>query len=242
MNDIPVLIMMRDLLTWPRAMVKDLRGMNGCGEVVLLDNASTYPPLLDWYDSGADGCTVLKLGENVGNRCAWRKDVIERFVTGRLYAVTDPDLSLSGIPADGLEFLASGIHRGHPEGYLKAGFSLRTDDLPRRPGLIRSHVLGWEEDAFNPKRSRLDGDFFDFAVDTTFAVYLKEDLASMPGGPSYDRSLRAKSPYTARHLPWYVHPRNATEEYLYYARHYGRREPAWATMLLELKEHQWGEF
>ena len=46
---IPVIINNRNLLTWPKAMVRDLSKWEGIGDIYIVDNGSTYEPLLEWY-------------------------------------------------------------------------------------------------------------------------------------------------------------------------------------------------
>jgi len=63
--------------------------------VLWLDNASTYKPLLDFYES----CPyeVVRLPKNHGHTAPWTF-LADVFATGP-YVVTDPDLDLSEVPA-----------------------------------------------------------------------------------------------------------------------------------------------
>jgi hypothetical protein len=47
---ISVIINNRDLLTWTKAMVDKIKTLDNVGEIFILDNASTYKPLLEWYE------------------------------------------------------------------------------------------------------------------------------------------------------------------------------------------------
>ena len=44
---ISVIINNRDLLTWTKAMVDKIKTLDNVGEIFILDNASTYKPLLE---------------------------------------------------------------------------------------------------------------------------------------------------------------------------------------------------
>jgi hypothetical protein len=45
---IRVIINNRDMLSWPKAMLEYLENVPNIIPVII-DNASTYPPLLEWY-------------------------------------------------------------------------------------------------------------------------------------------------------------------------------------------------
>jgi len=184
--------------------------------IVVVDNASSYPPLLDWL--AATDVEVVRLKENVGYRCVWKRGLIplgsdhrKRFGTD-WYVVSDPDLDISSCPLDCVQVLAEGLSR-RPR-YVKVGLSLEIQDLPDHYAHKQS-VLVWERGHWLPGK-RVDGTFFHSAIDTTFAVYhcdrpYQEDAWIAP-------SLRADRPYTARHLPWYCDLDNLDEEELFFLR------------------------
>jgi hypothetical protein len=202
---VKVFINNRDRLTWPRRLAETVAREPRC-EVVIVDNASTYPPLLDWYAQ----CPfrVVRLAENLGHEAPWKSGVIDA-EAGPLYGVTDPDLDLSAVPGDWLDVLASGL-AAYP-GVAKVGLSLAISDLPADAPL-RAEVLAWERTAWT---NRLDERFWISRVDTTFALHARERIQT--GQPRWrDRALRADHPYTARHLPWYLTPGSVPEEEVYY--------------------------
>lgn len=185
-----------DYLTWPRAMA-DILAKQG-HEPIFVDNASTYEPLLRYYDEECE-YEVVRLGWNWGHTAPWR--YIDAITLNReAYVVTDPDLDISGIPSDWEFALKEGLVRylGAP----KCGFSLDETRVP-------SKNPSWIEDGFykypdgNPRvwGRRLPGSmchFFDYPVDTTFAMYRKGNGWSQASG------IRTDRPYTARHLPWHI--------------------------------------
>ena len=73
---IPVIINNRNLLTWPKAMVRDLSKWEGIGDIYIVDNGSTYEPLLDWYETKP--CGVIYLNKNVGHQAPWLCGLVER--------------------------------------------------------------------------------------------------------------------------------------------------------------------
>ena len=187
--------------------------------VIILDNASDWPPLLDWYER----CPfeVRRLGANIGHRAAWISGAVAG-ITTPYYVVSDADLSMDGCPRDVLEQLADGLTR-FPWA-TKAGVGLEIDDIPAEyPS--RDLVLGIERQYW---AQRLDDRFFQAAVDTTFALYRAgEDPPCAP-------ALRSDRPYIARHLPWYVCPATLDDE----ERHYLlSANPAFSSGTGHTKEH-----
>jgi len=194
-------IVMFNRLTWPKKMAEFLSD-TGC-EVILVDNASTYPPLLEWYDTDCP-YKVYRLQENYGHLVLWGSGILNEY-PDQYYAVTDPDLDLSDVPSDYIDFLMKGLTN---QEVVKTGLSLRVDDLP---------VNGFTEEIVKKERQYWecvqDGNGFYYAgIDTTFAIYDRERMAS---GKFY-WSLRAPKPYTARHLPWYLTPQVLSFEEIYY--------------------------
>lgn len=89
---VPVIINNYNLLTWPKEMVNRLKQWENIGEIIIVDNASDYEPLLEWYDTSP--CTVIRLESNMGHKAPWDSGVVSGLGTS-VYAITDPDLDLS---------------------------------------------------------------------------------------------------------------------------------------------------
>ena len=201
---IPVYITVHNRLTFTRGMVEYLLACPGI-KPIIVDNASSYPPLLDWYSCGGCPVQVIRRATNGGPRAAWEHFGLDEYA---YYAVTDCDLDLSRCPIDLVQHLIKGLVK-HPA-YCKAGLSLALDDLPSKSPLYQEiHDI---EDKYWSKP--LDSEWFDANVDTTFAVY-RGFAAPCLYGPA----LRSGAPYTARHLPWYTLPGQETPEEIYYLDH-----------------------
>lgn len=158
-------------------------------EPVFIDNNSTYPPLLEYYQS----CPfrVLRLVSNYGHTVLWQYPVLETLNIKERFIYTDPDLDLSGVPDDFLEVMNEGLNR-YPN-YSKCGLSLEINDLPdtEEGNFIR---VGPEAPYWNRP---LDDLYFHADTDTTFALY------QYPIGPYGHSAIRTNRPYTAKHIPWY---------------------------------------
>ncbi len=179
----------------------------------MVDNASTYKPLLDWYKEEERGLEVIFLAENAGPLAPW-KAATDLAQGADCYVVTDSDLDLTGVPVDVLEKLRDGLRR-HPAS-IKAGLSIRIDDLPNLPA--SKAVAGWERQFW---QTRLDDDWYDAGVDTTFAMYL---AGYHNDSPCARPAIRSAPPYTARHVPWY---QIDTEEERYVIEHADQQFSTW---------------
>ena len=204
-------IINRDRLTWTRNMVHEIRRIGG--EPVIVDNASTYPPLLEWYAS-AD-CRVIRLDQNLGSRSPWTSGVIDREVkSGERYVVSDPDLDLSGVPSDALTVLTGGLDQ---YGVTKAGLSLEILDVPRDLLDVRQvNGLTLAQCEAGYWHVRRDERFWSAPTDTTFAMYRQG--RPLEGAKFYE-GVRADRPYTAKHLPWYQTEAEFDDEDKYYVEH-----------------------
>jgi hypothetical protein len=197
-----------------------------CGhEVIIVDNRSTYIPLLEWYKTcpykviSTEGVTL-----NTYNRFVWEMDLHNIHTKENYYAVTDSDLGLEQIPKDFAEKLIGDIERS--EGIIKSGLSLEIEDLP--DNIYANRYRQAESKNFSNQDSH---GFYGIPVDTTFAVYSKERCTNLHklwrsancvvpdsflDNRYFYRSHRSPRPYTAKHLPWYMDINNLTEEQLYH--------------------------
>lgn len=197
---IPIFINNRDRLTMTRQLAEQCSRLEGISEVVIIDNASTYPPLLDWYAS----CPykIHRLKKNIGPRGLWHVGAPDTY-----FVNTDSDLDIGKVPKGVLRILKEGLD-WFPK-MLKAGLSLEINDIPDNyplKHLVLQHETGNWEQFIGDHRFHLAG------IDTTFALY--RPRAEWGG---YGPALRLKRPYTARHLPWYMVEED--EEETYYLKH-----------------------
>jgi hypothetical protein len=130
---------------------------------------------------------------NLGPTAPWDAMIVD---TRDFYAVTDPDLDFTGIPADWPDVCIAGIRMGA----MKCGFSLDETRIPSaNPAWILDEFHHYPK-GDHPARwsSELrSGLYIRYPIDTTFAVY-------PPGGNPGIGGWRLDRPYTARHLPWHV--------------------------------------
>lgn len=200
---IPVIINNRDLYTWPVAMVHRILKYNNVGDVIIVDNGSTYPPLIHWYDRQT--LVLVKRCENLGHGGAWVSGVVSE-LGSEFYVVTDSDMGLEDTPDDTLMVLLDKLQdQPHLE---KVGLGLNWQRVfYNSPYYDRLNTL--EKDRW--ELSRVINDvYIDVQIDTTFALYNKPHYFIGGGSLTF--------PYVARHLPWELSKQEyeANEEFKYY--------------------------
>ena len=197
-------------------------------EPIIVDNDSSWPATLRWYKHAAP-CQVIYLHANMGHRAPWQSGTIEEYAGDGVYAVSDPDLDLSDVPADALEVMAAHLER-HPR-LMKVGLSLRLDDIPA-DNPQRQAIIDHEAQFWPPLRDGMHV----CALDTTLAVY----DARRPYPPGFNHpgvwpAARLPHPYTARHHPWYLAPHRQSDEWRYYVEH-SERATEWTHRMADAAE------
>lgn len=175
--------------------------------VILIDNNSTYKPLLDWYEN----CPykVYRLYDNLGHKCLYKSGIIDEY-KDQYYILSDHDLDISNLPSDFIEVLMSGLEN---KNVIKSGLSLEINDLPNNQ--YTDMVINWEKKYW--ERPIVHNNFYLSEVDTTFAIYDRNrEYNDFPESDNFFKAVRSPRPYTARHLPWYNTLENITEEEMYY--------------------------
>lgn len=199
---IPIFINVRDRFTTTKALA-EFCAVLPSADVHLVDNASTYPPLLDWYATCE--MTVHRC-ENGGPRTPWR--FANELRTGH-YVVTDCDLDLTGVPRDVLTVLRDALDFNSE--ICKAGLALRIEDLPDTSIAKTARTM---EAGHWMERFRSDcHEWWHAPIDTTFAMYRAGEVFG------YEPALRLAGAYIAKHVPWYYQAANLPEDERYYLDH-----------------------
>lgn len=196
----PVYVNVFNRLTTTRKLCEQIASLNNAVPV-LVDNASTWEPLLDWYQH----CPfeVIRLTENYGHHAPWQVGATARPNDG-FYCVTDCDLDIEGLPADLIDVLREPLTawRNAP---VKSGVALRIDDLPP----WQTQVKEWESRFW---RQPVGGFRYWAPIDTTLAMYRANTPNRIATHVAGIRAVRAAGAYTARHVPWYLNPTDLDEE------------------------------
>jgi hypothetical protein len=216
-GSVPILINNFNRLEVLREQLDWILTLDGELSIVIMDNASTYPPLLDFYASlDFPNVQVLYLGYNSCGNAA--KDVAAALAGFPYFVLTDPDvLPYATTPRDVVPHLRGLLERHRDFNHV--GLSLEIDDLPEHspmtPRILAHESAYWAEP--------FDDEAYVAPVDTTFAMYRADSDVR-----AYAPALRTRRPYTLRHVDWYRDPSETSQEYAYYLRTC-RPYATWAT-------------
>lgn len=193
---IPIVINNRNRLTTTKNLVRDLTNLH-LNEITIIDNDSTYPPLLEWYETNP--CTIL-YENNLGPYAIYHLPVFRKF-TQVIY--TDSDIELNPQTPTGFIETLQGISRRY--NIPKVGLGLRIDDLPDNPQT--QSYKNWEASQWV---NQIEPDIYKGHIDTTFALL-------NPSVPFSYEGIRVCYPnMIARHSPWYLDFSNLSVEDQYY--------------------------
>jgi len=201
--EVPIIINNRNRVTFLKQLINWYQNA-GYKNIVVLDNDSTYQPLLEYYKES--GVKVIYLKKNVGHLALWKSGVHKQFYKD-YYVYTDPDvLPIENCPVDFMQHFITILNK-YPN-IEKIGFGLKIDDLPDYYAK-KDDVIDWEKKHWEVQ---IEHDVYDAALDTTFALY----KPFTRGDIWVQNALRTGGNYIARHLPWYENSSNITDEDKYY--------------------------
>jgi hypothetical protein len=187
-------------LSTTKKMVEKLFSLNGNARINIIDNASTYPPLLKWYEEIQNDVNVIRQSTNLG---CWTF-----FYSGHAssckddyYIYSDSDLELnSNMPYNWQEVLMD----YHKRWNRKASLVLRLDDVPASD--VKDRILEHQSICWDPTDEE---NVWTGVTDMTFSFDAKS------AGYRYD-SVRLGNNFACRHIPWYLDFTNLPEEEIYY--------------------------
>ncbi len=222
-KDVNVFVISYNRLSYLKRLVAWLEKA-GYEKIHIVDNASTYEPLLDYLDGSKH--IVHRLEKNYGHLVVWQCGKFENIIKNERYIVTDCDvLPIEECPENVTEYFSKILDK-YPF-CAKVGFSLKIDDLPDY-NLSKQTVLEWEGQFWKKK---IENGLYNASIDTTFALYRP---GIFPENKKWWKSIRTDFPYAARHLPWYEDSNNPGEEEIYYQNHLNNRDSFWSVNDLEL--------
>ncbi len=203
-KNIPIIINNFNRLSFLKRLIISLE-KRGYKNIYIIDNNSTYEPLLKYYKK----CpyTIFRLKENVGYKAIWKTNIFDKFKHS-LYVYTDSDMEIDeSCPDDFMKHFID-IMKKHPL-CQKVGFGIRIDNLPdcfkNKQEVIKHESQFWINE--------IHKNVYRAPIDTTFALY-----RPLCGGPAdwSQETYRTGFPYVIKHLPWYMDSNNLNHEESYY--------------------------
>ena len=207
-RDVPIFINARDRLSVMKRLIDWLLGA-GYRKLIILDNASTYPPLLEYYTALESDWRVkiIRLGKNFGFKALWLSNVLERLKIATPYVYTDPDvLPIEHCPKDFVKRLMKFLDDNHE--IRKVGLGLVREDIT-----FFDKARVQEIEAAYYENHLVGENLYHVQVDTTLALYSNVRHYSLRF------SLRTTGDLRLYHLPWYFDYDNLPADERYYLEH-----------------------
>lgn len=229
-NNIPIYIISFNRLDALRRSIESYVRFFDYDDIVIIDNASDYPELLDYYKHLArKGVTIHK---NRKIQSAEELDSIGPIINKDLsqrhcefYVVTDPDISIESVPDDFLDVLKYLLNK-FPWAKI-VGPMLRIDDIPAdfpdREEAWRKHMAQfWTKYPDSIRHGDTTVYFQRAGIDTTFGM-----LRATQPFKRLLKGVRTYHPYEAKHLDWYITPKTITPDQIHYQKSTSRNISNW---------------
>lgn len=189
-------------------MVEHLFRLNKSQEIIILDNDSSYEPLIKWYKEIENKVDIRYL-TNEGHLAIWATAIYKEL--GEYFIYTDSDMELNENMPDDYQLVMYNLLQKYEMN--KVALAIKIDDLPNhyryKNQVVRNEGRWWLE--------QVEPDVYKADTDTTFA------LMRNIGDNTY-RSLRiAKNDFICKHVPFYIDLDNLDEEEQYYIDNIGER-------------------
>lgn len=210
---IPVVINNRNRLTTTKKMVDKLLSINPNEPIIILDNHSSYQPLLDWYKdvikSPKYKSVRIEMIKNEGHLAFWAIGM-DKYI-GDYFIYTDSDIELNeNFPLDWKEIMFNTMQQYDER---KVALGIRLNDIPdyyRYKNQVLRNEARWWLDAVEENVYRAD-------TDTTFAMYKNFH------DNCYTSLRLTREDLLCRHMGWYLDLNNLDEEEKYYLNNLGER-------------------
>lgn len=205
-SKLPVFINCRDRVSDLRALVQWLEAA-GHERITMLDNQSTYGPLLAYYEETPH--EVVYLDANLGHTALWAAGL----VPDEPFVYTDPDvIPVPECPPDAAEIMWDILQLGN---WPKCGMGL--DIAALDPG---HSVYAWESTMWRDQILSEPCPVYIAPTDTTWAVY-------RPGTEFHLEGVRTGYPYVAIHTTWWMENMRLDPEHEYYLAHANAEHSSW---------------
>ncbi len=209
-TEIPIIIISYNQLENLKNLVNFFIKRN-FSNIVIIDNCSTYVPLLEYFEKIKHKVHLERQATNKGYRVFFdTPELIAKYAKG-YYILTDPDiLPNENLPQGFLQNFLRELERNFNK-ISKVGFALNLKNIPDTYPQ-KKKVQEWEKKYWE---FEVKPDIYLADIDTTFALY-KPQYPLRFRNVNFYRALRFAGDYTSEHMGWFVNPERYTDEERYY--------------------------
>ena len=207
---IPVIIINYNQLFYLKKLVSFLRERK-FEKIIIVDNQSNYPPLLNYYNEIKDDVVIERMQHNYGHLVFLKNKQLQRKYGRGYFIMTDADiLPNNQLPCNFVDEMLSYLDK-YFKSVTKVGFALDIDHIPDSYPL-KEKVISWEAQFW---KHEIEPDLYKANIDTTFALY-KPCYPQKFSNLKFLQAIRIAGNYTALHGGWHVDPNHYTDENLHY--------------------------
>jgi hypothetical protein len=222
-----IVILNRDRLHPLKDQVEVLKS-KGYKNITIIDNQSTYKPLLDWYKVSEVDVFYNSITEN---SCHAFRDLVimqhPKFINiiSDWYVFNDSDIiPLEDVPDTFIDDL---INFAKKYNKSKVGMSIKIDDIDLNYDLNK-WVHSYESTYWTNAIVDESGvELYPHPIDTTFAVHAPGILPTWSND-----TLRVGKPYIVKHAPFYYNPESLPEDERYYLSHMNKQSSNWSSKVI----------
>lgn len=219
-DDIPIIIPTFNTVTYLQSMIDQLEE-RGWTNIIIGDNDSTYPPMLDLLDKLSSKYDVVLWKKNMGPRAYTEtKDICSRMP--KYFIVTDPDLLFNEkMPASAINKMKRVLDMYEVS---KVGLAIDIDSPEERERFFNPHQVDlWERLYWSRKIEQYPekDDLYAAPIDTTFSLYNRDkflsEIDNVGGKMTCNTSaIRIAGRFTCRHMGWWAKQPLTDDEYSFY--------------------------
>ncbi len=208
---IPFIIINFNQLFYLKKLV-DFAIKRGFKKIVIIDNVSTYPPLLEYYEEIEKKVTIERMSENFGHMVFFnRKELYNKYGKG-FFILTDADIEPNeNLPKNFLRVLLHWLLK-YSKSITKVGFALEIKNIPNHYS-EKEKVLVWEKQFWD---TPIEKDVYMADIDTTFALYKPNAKKHLKKDSDFFKAIRIAGNFTCKHAGWYTNYDQLTEEQEYF--------------------------
>lgn len=222
-KSIPIVILNRDRLNPLVEQVAVLKS-KGYNNIIVIDNQSTYQPLLDWYSLNLVDVFYNNITAN--SNTAFRDLVAAKHpkftaIVSNWYVFNDSDIiPLSTVPDNFVDDL---VYYAIRHQKTKVGMSIKIDDI-NLDYPLNAWVHGYESSYWTNGIKDGEVELYPHPIDTTFAVHAPNTQPTWSND-----TLRVGVPYIVKHAPFYYDPENLPDDEKYYLAHMNKQSSNWSS-------------
>ena len=195
-SSVPIFIINYNLLTYTKNMVNQLLKYVDPSNIYIIDNNSTFPPLLEYYKIISSHINIIYMPDNYGHTVFLHPD-IQKLITD-YFIITDPDLKFNdNLPSNFIDIM---IQISKKYNANKVGFALDISDPNIRNDITVNDrtIIQYETPFWDSKIQDDEYSLYDASIDTTFCLkrkYIEHRIYP-------NSSIRIADNFTCTHIPW----------------------------------------